>query len=41
MSRIRVPKGPFDVFDILKNEVQKFMIRFCFYIIMKKRNSNN
>ena len=32
---IRVPKVPFRVFDKWKNEIQKFMIRFCFYHNMK------
>ena len=34
---IRVPKVPFHVFDKLKNEIQKFMIRFCFYLDMKHK----
>ena len=32
---IRVPKVPFHVFDKLKNEIQKFIIKFCFYHNMK------
>ena len=32
---IRVPEVTFRVFDKLKNELQKFMIRFCFYLNMK------
>ena len=35
MSGIRVPKEPFHIFDKLKNEIQKFIIRFCFYLNMK------
>ena len=34
LNRIRVPKVPFCIFDKLKNEIQKFIIRFCFYISM-------
>ena len=33
----RVPKVLFRVFDTLKNEIQKFMIRFCFYLNMKNK----
>ena len=32
---IRVPKVPFRVFDKLKNEIQNFIVRFCFYLNMK------
>ena len=32
---IRVSKVPFHVFDKLKNEIQKFIIKFCFYHNMK------
>ena len=32
---IRVSKVPFRIFAKLKNEIQKFMIRFCFYLKMK------
>ena len=32
---ISVPKVPFCVFDKLKNEIQKFMIRFCFFLNME------
>ena len=32
---IRVLKVPFPIFDKLKNEIQKFMIRFCFYLNKK------
>ena len=31
-----VPKVPFWVFDKLKNEIQNFMARFCFYFNMEK-----
>ena len=30
-SRVRVPKVPFRFFDKLKNEIQNFILRFCFY----------
>ena len=33
--KIRVPKVPFWIFDKLKNEIQKFMIRFSFDLNMK------
>ena len=32
---IRVPKVAFCVFEKLKNEIQKLMIRFCSYLSMK------
>ena len=35
VKTIRVPKAPFRIFDKLKNEIQKFIIRFCFYLNMK------
>ena len=38
---IRVPKVPFRVFDKLKNKIQNSILRFCFYLNMKKRNLNN
>ena len=31
-------KVPFRVFDKLKNEIQKFMIRFCFYFNMRNES---
>ena len=34
-SKIRVPKVPFRVFEKLKNEIQNFILRFYFYLIMK------
>ena len=34
-NRIRVPKVPFPVFDKLKNEIENFIVRFCFYLNMK------
>ena len=34
---ICVPKVPFRIFDKLKNEIQKLMIRFCFYLNMKSK----
>ena len=34
---IRVPKVPFRVFDQLKNEIQNFIIRSCFYLNMKNK----
>ena len=34
---IHVPNVPFRVFDKLKNEIQEFIIRFCFYHNMKKQ----
>ena len=30
-SRIRVPKVTFRFFDKLKNEIQNFILTFCFY----------
>ena len=33
--RIRTTKVPFHVFDKLKNEIQNFIVRFCFYLNMK------
>ena len=33
--KIRVLKVPFRIFDKLKNEIQKFMIRFSFDLNMK------
>ena len=30
-SRVCVPKVPFRFFDKLKNEIQNFILRFCFY----------
>ena len=35
VDKIRVPKVPFRVFDKLKNEIQNFIRRFCFYLNMK------
>ena len=35
MITIRVPKVPFHVFEKLENEIQKFIVRFCFYLNMK------
>ena len=35
LCTIGVTKVPFRVFDKLKNETQKFIIRFCFYHNMK------
>ena len=32
---MRVPKVPFRAFNKLKNEIPKFIIRFCFYFNMK------
>ena len=32
---------PFRVFDKFKNKIQNFILRFCFYLNMKKINSNN
>ena len=32
---IREPKVPLRIFDKLKNEIKKFIIRFCFYNNMK------
>ena len=32
---IRVPKVPFRVFHKLKNEIQNFIVRFCFCLNMK------
>ena len=31
-NRILIPKVPFCVSDKLKNKIQKFIIRFCFYL---------
>ena len=35
--KIRVPKVPFHVFNKVKNGIQKFIIRFCFYLNMKNK----
>ena len=35
MITIRVPKVPFHVFKKLENKIQKFIVRFCFYLNMK------
>ena len=34
---IRVPEMLFHVFNKLKNEIQNFIVRFCFYLNMKNK----